>query len=99
MQCLIQAFDDKGAAQLRGDSRVKDHIGWLALKGWSFGRTKSDYSSGTSSNTLPSDKEIHLALHTEDPVISTLTARLGSKRWSKATLDCFKDGEDQSWYL
>ena len=37
MRCLIQMFDDKGAAQLSEDSRFKDHIGWLTLKGWSLG--------------------------------------------------------------
>jgi hypothetical protein len=99
MQCLIQIFDDKGAAQLRGDSKFKDHIGWLSLKGWSFGAQKDATYSGTSSGSLPSDKEIHLMVRTEDPIVSTLSDAVGSARWSKGTLDCFKDGEDQTWYL
>jgi hypothetical protein len=99
MQCLFQVFDNTGAAQLTGDSKLKDHIGWLSLKGWSLGAGKGDYSSGTSSSSLPSDKEIHLILRAEDPVIGTLSNAVGSARWSKATLDCFKDEEDQTWYL
>jgi hypothetical protein len=99
MQCFIQVFDDKGAAQLRGDSKFKDHIGWLFLKGWSLGDGSNAPSTGTSGRSAPSQKEIHLILRTEDPVISTLTDATGHMDWSKATLDCFKDGEDQTWYL
>ena len=98
MRCLIQMFDDKGAAQLSGDSRFKDHIGWLTLKGWSFGNA-SDVSPGASSRSSLSDKEIQLVLRTEDPVVSTLSDAVGGTNWSKGTLDCFKDGEDQTWYL
>jgi hypothetical protein len=99
MRCLIQVFDSNGAAQLSGDSKFKDHIGWLSLKGWSFGAANDVPYSGTSSNTLPSNKEIQLFLRTEDPAMSTLADAVGSARWSKGTLDCFKDGEDQTWYL
>ena len=98
MRCLIQMFDDKGAAQLSGDSRFKDHIGWLTVKGWSLGDA-SDVSPGASSRSSLSDKEIQLILRTEDPVVSTLSDAVGSTNWSKGTLDCFKDGEDQTWYL
>jgi type VI protein secretion system component Hcp len=99
MQCLIQVFDDKGAAQLRGDSRLKDHIGWLTLRGWSFGETSEASPSGSSSRPSASDREIQLVLRTEDPAMSTLPDAVGSAQGSKATLDCFKDGEDQAWYL
>jgi type VI protein secretion system component Hcp len=98
MQCFFQLFDDKGAAQLEGSSKFKDHIDWLPLLAWNAPTT----GASDASTSLLGGKGVHIVLlsDTDAPAARTLAkAAADGRRWSKGTLDCLKDGEDPAWYL
>ncbi len=105
MQCFLQVFDRNGKPRLKGRSRFKDHIDWLPLLAWSSGASSSGASSNSGANRdgNPRPKEIRFAVYGDDPIAPILmnaaAGRADTSDWAKATLDCFKDSDDQSWYL
>jgi hypothetical protein len=102
MRCLMQVFDSNGNPQLHDGSKFKDHIDWLLLLGLNNGADVSPSYNAGSSRTPPS-RDIQFVLRADDPVMATLYNVAGGQytadSWSKATLDCFTDGDDQSWSL
>jgi type VI protein secretion system component Hcp len=101
MQCLMQVFDSDGKPRLNGGSRFKYHINWLALSGWSNGASSSNYSA--SASRTPQLQEIRFVLRADHPIVPVLfdaaKGNYDSASWSKATLDCFKDGDDFAWTI
>jgi hypothetical protein len=104
MQCMMQVFDSDGTPQLRGGGKLKDHIDWLPLLGLTPPDTgqSENYRTSAGASRMPSDQNIRIVFRADNPAIATLGAATDQSnvhRWSKATLDWFTDGDDQSWSL
>ena len=99
MRCLMQVFDDGGRPRLDGGSRFKDHIGWLPLMQLSMD-SGAPTGPGSDAATNPKLQNIRFVVRSDTRAAVQLQNALTSTvDWSKATLDCFKDGDDQAWYL
>ena len=103
MQCMMQVFDSDGKPQLHGGGKLKDHIDWLPLLGLTPPDTGESENYRTSAaSPMPSAQTIRIVFRADNPALATLsgsTDQSNVNRWSKATLDCFTDGDDQSWSL
>jgi hypothetical protein len=101
---MMQVFNSDGKAQLRGGGKLKDHIDWLPLLGLTTetGQSKS-YGTNPSVSRTPPVQDLKIVLRADNPAMPTLNAAFTDQSnvnsWSKATLDCFTDGDDQSWSL
>ena len=104
MQCLMQVFDSDGKPQLRGGSNLKDHIDWLPLVGLTpdTGQSQNYGTDSGASRTSPA-QDVKIVVRAGNPAMATLygaaSGQSNVNSWSKATLDCFTDGDDQSWSL
>jgi hypothetical protein len=104
MQCMMQVFDNDGKPQLRGGSKLKDHIDWLLLLGLTTDTGQSQsYGTSSGASRTPPVQDIKIVVRADDPVMATFygaaSGQSNVNSWSKATLDCFTDGDDQSWSL
>jgi hypothetical protein len=95
----MQVFDGNGRPRLDGDSRFKDHIGWLPLMRLSMD-SGAPTGPGSNAATNPKLRNIRFFVRSDTRAAVQLQNALTSAvDWSKATLDIFKDGDDQAWYL
>jgi type VI protein secretion system component Hcp len=95
----MQVFDSSGRPRLDGGSSFKDHIGWLPLLALSMGGGAPP-GPGSPAATNPKLKDINFMVRSDNRASPQLqNALTNTADWSKATLDLFKDGDDQAWYL
>jgi type VI protein secretion system component Hcp len=98
MRCLLQTFDDAGRPRLDGGSNFKDHIGWLPVMALSLdGRAPTGPGANGASN--PQFRDIRFVIRVDTRAAPQLQNALTYADWAKAVLDCFKDGDNQAWYL
>ena len=99
MRCLMQVFDSSGRPRLDGGSSFKDHIGWLPLLALSMSGGAPP-GPGSLTATNPKLKDINFMVRSDNRAsVQLQNALTNMADWSKATLDFFRDGDDQAWYL